>query len=174
MIFSFIAPVATTYFILRNQKKIIKKEIKRKIIAGIAKEELVLLKFTEQEKQEKLKWEHSKEFEFNGNMYDVVDNEIKGDTTIYWCWLDDEETKLNKQLSELVSRALGNNPKNKENQKRLNNFFNSLFYSESKEKIAISVLEINCKCVYTQKFIQFVSYSPLDPPPKMVFTNNFV
>ena len=42
------------------------------MIAGIDKKELVFFEFSHTENQQKLKWKHSKEFEFNGEMYDVV------------------------------------------------------------------------------------------------------
>lgn len=165
MLFSFIVPVAITFFILQYQKNQVKREIKWKMIEGIDREKLVLLKFNEEEKQNQLKWEHSKEFEYKGEMYDIVEIEVKGDTFFYWCWWDYEETSLNKQLVELVSYALENNPKNQENQKRLSKFFESLFFSEPIEKITIALKKINNKYTYDQNFYQSVSNSPPIPPP---------
>lgn len=168
MLFSFVAPVATTYIILRYQKKLVKREVKRKIIAGIDKSELVLLKFTDEEKQSQLKWKHSKEFQYKGEMYDIVEKEIRGDTTYYWCWWDHEETKLNKQLMGLVSRALGNNPKNQENQKRFYKFFSSLFYAESTKNGYIAYKEVNNETCFKQRFHQILFYSPSVPPPEII------
>lgn len=42
------------------------------------------------------------EFEFNNQMYDIVDKVISKDSVQYWCWWDFKETKLNKQLDELL------------------------------------------------------------------------
>lgn len=166
MILCFVAPVATTYLMLQFQKKQVKREVKWKMIAGIDREELVLLKFTEKEKQTQLNWKHSKEFEYKGEMYDIVETNVVGDTTYYWVWWDDEETELNRQLSELVSFALGNNPKNQENQKRLHKFFKSLYFTEDDRKESLVFLEVKNKYHLQQKFYHSVSHSPPVPPPE--------
>ncbi|MFH1049421.1 MAG: hypothetical protein V1779_00660 [bacterium] len=56
--------------------------MKWNMIAGLDKDELVLLKFTEEELVLKLRWEHSKEFEYHYQMNDIVDQAIQGDFTI--------------------------------------------------------------------------------------------
>jgi len=168
LILCFVAPVATTYIILKYQKKQVRREVKRKLIAGIDKEELVLLKFTEEEKETQLNWKHSKEFEYKGEMYDIVETKIVGDTTYYWLWWDYEETKLNKQLSQLLSFALGHNPKNQENQKRLHNFFKSLYFSEDERKEPLVFFELKSKFHFGQNFYLSVFLTPPDPPPKKV------
>ncbi len=166
LIFCFVAPVTTTYIILKYQKKQVKREIKWKLISGIDKEELVLLKFTEEEKQTQLNWKHSKEFEYKGEMYDIVETKIVGDTTYYWLWWDHEETKLNKQLNQLVSFALGHNPKNQENQKRLEKFFKSLYFSENENKELLTFFEVNSKFYFRQNFYPSVFLIPPVPPPE--------
>jgi len=165
--------VATTYFILQHQKRLLKKEIKWKIIAGINRDELVLLKFTEEGKKLYLKWKHSKEFEYKGEMYDIVEQDVKGDTTYYWCWWDNEETMFNKQIASLVSFAAGNTPKSKENQKLLNKFFNSLFLLQAKEKIIFPNKTISKILLYKQKLHPYNFHFPIEPPPKAVFSNTF-
>ncbi|MBZ0199108.1 MAG: hypothetical protein K8H86_04510, partial [Ignavibacteriaceae bacterium] len=130
LFFCFVAPLATTFVVLQIQKERVKKDVKWKMLTGINKEELVLLKFTEEEKQTWLNWKHSKEFEFKGEMYDVVKSEMRGDTTYYWCWYDHEETNLNKKLDDLILLALGSNPGIQGNQKTLSIFFRPLYFSE--------------------------------------------
>lgn len=136
------------------------------MIAGIEREELELLKFTEKEKQNLLNWKHSKEFEYNGEMYDIVETSIVGDTTYYWVWWDKEETKLNRQLDELVSFALGNNPKNQENQKRLHKFFKSLYFTENGKKESLVFSEVKNKYHFRQKNYHSVFHTPPFPPPE--------
>ena len=87
-----VVPIATTFTFLHFHKKQIRREVKRKIIAGIDKNELILLRLSEIESQTKLNWKHSKEFEFNQQMYDIVETEVKGDTIYYWCMRDTKET----------------------------------------------------------------------------------
>ena len=58
------------------------------MIAGIDKSELVLFKFSKEETTTKLNWKHAKEFEFNQQMYDVVEKQVSKDSIHYWCWWD--------------------------------------------------------------------------------------
>lgn len=167
LLLCFVAPVATTFLILKIQKKQIRKEVKWKMIAGIDKKELVLLKFTENEKQSRLRWKHSKEFEFEGQMYDITDSKVAGDTTYYWCWWDYEETKLNKKLNDVVQLALGNNPDRQENHKRIQKFFKSLYFSElDNRKASIYNVAVH---LYSERpdFYKSMTSSPLIPPPKI-------
>lgn len=94
----FVDPVIASFTWLYYQKAIIKREVKRQIIAGIDEDDLVLLKFSKEEAKTKLRWEHSKEFEYNRQMYDVVKTMTLGGMVYYWCWLDHEETKLNRRF----------------------------------------------------------------------------
>lgn len=166
LFFCFVAPIATTFIILEYQKKQVKREIKRKIIAGLDREELVLLKFTEKEKNTQLKWKHAKEFEYQGEMYDIVETMVVGDTTYYWLWWDHEETKLNKQLKELVSLAMRSNPKNHNNQKQLIYFFKSLYFSEPNKSEPFDFIDMNEEYPTDNKLFSSIYLYPQAPPPK--------
>lgn len=87
-----------------------RKSVKRALIAITSKDDLVLLKFTEQEKSDLLNWKHEKEFEFRGGMYDIVSAELHCDTTYYYCWPDHQETSLNKKLDEWLAMSMGSIP----------------------------------------------------------------
>jgi len=156
-----IAPVFLTYNWLQYKKSVVRKEIKTRIIEGLDKDELVLLKFSTASAQRELNWKHSKEFEYKQQMYDVVEKQIEGDSIFYWCWLDHEETKLEKQLENLVANALGLDQQNRLKQKQLVNYFKLLFcpsefeHRESTPQIANNYYS-GQSVIYT---------SPLWPPP---------
>ena len=122
------APIWFTYSWLTISKQEIRREIKRKIITGMAKANIVLLAFTKKEAQEKLRWEKAGEFEYKGKMYDVIDKETVADVILFRCVWDQKETHLNTQAKDLMEKALGQNPQQKETQKRLISFFQSLFF----------------------------------------------
>ncbi len=124
-----VAPLVATFTYMHHQKASVRKELKHRIIAGIDRDELVLLKFSIEESRTKLRWEHEKEFEFAGQMYDIVEKEISGDTIHYWCWWDHEETKLNRQLDDLVAKVLGNNPQRKDRQDKTVDFLKKLYFN---------------------------------------------
>ncbi len=162
-----VVPIVVTFTFLHYQKKKIRKEVKLQIIAGIDKEKLVLLKFTKEESQTKLRWKHSKEFEYKDQLYDIVEKKIKGDIVYYWCWWDNKETNLNRQLDDLLANVLGKDPKNKENKKRLANFYKSLYYKQfpnwylfsfTKEQIVVTPYEFSYLTI---------SLPPPIPPPEI-------
>ena len=74
------------------------------MLQGIDKDRLELISVGREESS-KLRWVHSKEFEFLGEMYDVVYKKTSKDSIHYWCWWDHQETTLNKELNTLLNRT---------------------------------------------------------------------
>lgn len=124
LFFTLLAPVIGTYGWLQFQKRAIRKQVKKEMILGMDLSELTLLKFS---KAEKLRWENVGEFEYKGQMYDVVGSEMAGDSITYWCWWDHEETQLDQKIKTLVNRILGNDTDSKEKKERLIHYLKSLF-----------------------------------------------
>lgn len=120
-------PFFGTFFFLLCQKHSVRSEVRAKMIAGLSREELVTLQFSRSDSETILNWEHSGEFEYAGQMYDVIRTVEHNDSIIYICWPDNEETALNQKLGELVSLALGNDPVNKECRGRLWSFYKCIF-----------------------------------------------
>ncbi|HEY8401789.1 MAG TPA: hypothetical protein VIK89_11025 [Cytophagaceae bacterium] len=145
----------------------IQKEVKWKIIAGIDKNELVLLKFTKEETETKLNWKHSKEFEYNKEMYDIVETEVNGDTISYWCWHDHEETALNRKLADVVAKTFGSNPKSKEKQKQLLDFFKSLYCTSATTYMTPPEVLNSEGFNYSGNFTSLYSSPPV-PPPELI------
>ena len=168
MLLSFAAPVATTYVILKIQKKQVRREVKWKMIAGIDREELELIKLTKQEAQEDLRWEHSKEFEYNGEMYDIVETIEKGDSIFYWCWWDYEETQLNKQLDSVLALAYKKDHRSHRNQERMAVFYKSVYFFDSHEIKLAEATELENPPVGYFRIFQSHSLSPPVPPPEVV------
>jgi hypothetical protein len=123
-----VMPLQSSFMSIQHRKKILRKEIKHKIIAGLNENELVKLKFANSEIQKKLRWKHSKEFEFNGEMYDIVKTIKTADSTEYYCWWDSEESSLNRKLIALVIRNLPVLPENKELCFQLSHFYKNIFF----------------------------------------------
>lgn len=158
-------PVIVTFTCLYYQKIIVKKKVDKQIIAGIGREDLVLLKFSKEDLTAKLHWENSKEFEYNRQMYDVIETITLDDAVYYWCWRDHKETKLNRRLEELTAQALGRDRKIKGNNERLISFFKSLYFtisyiwngsaSESSDK--------QC-CLFLNLYSSIIMQPPTPPP----------
>lgn len=162
-----IVPFAGTVSWFHYQKKSIKKQIKHQIIAGIDKDELVLFTFTIEETKTILDWEHSKEFEYNNNMYDIVKADTIGNRVNYWCWWDHKETKLNKHLTKLLTDFLGEDNENKETKVRFANFYLSLFHTNNQPWTALknnTSIEFNFEYIVDYTSLQL---SPPTPPPNL-------
>lgn len=145
----------------------VKKNIKRKMIAGIDKEELVLLKFTKAEAERELEWEHSKEFEYKREMYDIVESQTTSDSVLYWCWWDYEETNLNLALSDLVEKNLGKDSKRSQKRQQLLDFYKNMNTLESSFRISFHVQQNQVLNTYYQFYWNSKYQTPLVPPPQL-------
>jgi hypothetical protein len=162
-----IAPLTGAYVYLQYKKQHIKRAIKWEMIAALNKKELVHLKFSKQDADTKLMWEHSKEFEFNNEMYDVVATEVSRDSVTYICWWDYEETKLNRDLNTLVADYLTNTPVNNKGNERVFDFYKDLFCSQTTTSYqtyyCISMpISLEYLCIQPNS----LKYSPPSPPPE--------
>jgi len=167
LLFCLVAPALVTFLWLNHQKEQVRREVKWKIIEGIDRSELVLIQLSKAEAERKLEWEHSKEFEYEGEMYDVVEFESTADSVKYWCWWDYEETDLNKNLANLVDLLLGNHPHKKEQEQKLISFYQSLFSEEMFEWNASpydSILEqFSCYQISLHNYTKNIP----TPPPQL-------
>ncbi len=166
LILILIVPFYGTWSWLELQKKKVKKAVKWRIIEGIDRSELVLLSFTHHESEILLRWIHSREFEFNDEMYDIVETLSDPDSVHYWCWWDNEETKLNRELKGVVTSLFGKSSNNNEKINRLVNFCISLYCEDIPEHhigsyYCSAVSESFYYCNYHPPFIIMKS-----PPPK--------
>jgi hypothetical protein len=160
-----VVPVLALYVWTQHQKHEVRRAVKWRMAANLDKDEMVLLKFTDEDADSQLRWKHSKEFEFQGFMYDIVQQELHGDTTYYYCWLDKEETELNQRLDELAALAFSKDPKNKENREKLSSFFKSLFHKDSDVITAIHEDTAIMNSKYEESYFLYRK-PPRVPPPR--------
>jgi hypothetical protein len=164
-----VLPFLVTSLWLQHQKKLVKKEVKAMILADIEKGQLERLQFSKEESANLLEWKHSKEFAFEGNMYDIVETEQCGDSIIYWCWLDKKETALNQQLAGLLEELLGTKQERSEKKNRLNHFSKTLFFATG--KIELSFVELKCSDkipFFSESILQGYRQNGVPPPETMV------
>lgn len=162
-------PFWFTYSILHYQKYVIKTNVKKKISKNISKNELVLLKFSQKDTQTQLHWEHNKEFEYEGEMYDVVKSQTKGDSIWYWCWWDKAETQVKWQLNQLIAQNCHQNPQYQKNQFLLIHFVNGLFPLIFQNWQVVLFTSVH-KILYMpyQQSIKMITSQPSVPPPQII------
>lgn len=113
---------------LQHRKAVVRREVKHMLMAGVDRDELVRFTFSRQEAKQQLTWKHAKEFAYRGQMYDVVDSAVQGDSVTYWCWWDSEETRLEQQLAALAGKAFGQDDHQRQRQQQLLDFYFSLYH----------------------------------------------
>jgi hypothetical protein len=162
-----ISPVLITYYWLEYKKSLVKHEIQCRMMQGVHNDELILLKFTREESETKLRWEHPGEFEYNRQMYDVAKTRVRGDTLYFWCFWDHGETRLNREIAELVTKAFKNDPQQREKHQRLQSFFKSLYCSDLLNWRPIAPSPgLKGPCIGTI-FLPSLSFPPPKPPPRL-------
>lgn len=140
------------------------------MIAGIDKSELELLKFSKAEIEQKLLWKHNREFQYQGEFYDVVQKETRGDSVFYWCWWDQEETELEKKLQKLVASHWNHDPIQKNKTDTIQKLFKHLFHETAAAFQNMSFFNPGC-----QAFWNYLESKPEinilqhDPPPRFLF-----
>ncbi|QQS35359.1 MAG: hypothetical protein IPM56_14060 [Ignavibacteriales bacterium] len=73
------------------------------------KEKIILLSFRITDIENKtidFIWKHSKEFKFNGDMYDIVERIDTKDSVHFYCFLDKKENKLNAAFNDQYENDL--------------------------------------------------------------------
>lgn len=151
---------------LAIQKKKIKREVKWLMLNNINNEELVKLTFTAMESK-KLSWEHSREFEFNGQMFDIVDSKFSNDTFTYYCYLDHAETALNNHIDNIIFTALQKNPKHKTNHEIILDFLDSLFITYIAPIKIYTEVKYQLLLTFYFQVYKFVITKPPFPPPQV-------
>lgn len=161
-----VAPFAATFSWLQYEKAMVRKTVKRQLIKGVKEHELVLLKFSEETAATQIHWEHAREFEFEGEMYDVVSCDTIDGMLHYRCWHDHPETALNKQLNQLVAGALEHEQNHQQSQQRLLGFFLALFYAPTDSWQLSEPAPVNQQDIFCYSVCQTTDAPlPLSPPP---------
>jgi len=123
-----VLPFLGTYAWLSGRIENAKESASLTIKRAIPQDDQLLWTFSISDARTKLQWEHSKEFEFKGEMYDVIRSETKGDSILYWCYWDREETKLKRQLDILIVNMMGPGSHNRNQGTQINDCFRSFFF----------------------------------------------
>ncbi len=161
-------PFAGSYLFFNYREKTVKKEVSALILSGIKEDQLVNLTFATAEIDKQLTWKHSREFEFDGHMYDIVRQSMHGDSITYACFRDHKETRLFREKHKTIAKALGHDPLQKKQNERLRIFFSNVFLQENQSRK--HVLSFNAITHYSLniKHYALVYIIPPSPPPKIV------
>ncbi len=162
---AFCLPFCATYLGLHIQKWRIKKEVKAKLIQGLDKSELTHFTFSKSQIETELDWEHDREFEYKGEMYDVIERHEKGDSIEFLCWHDRAETELNQRLRMLVAKAAHSSHEHQARESHYYQFLKSLVITVVPQ-LALSPIESQRNFASHASQYEFILLNEEIKPPR--------
>lgn len=168
LLFSLLAPVAGMFVWLQYEKKQVKEEVKHALLNGLERDQLVCLTFPVDELEAFIEWENEYEFEFRGEMYDVVETESSDGFISFWCWHDSKETRLNDRIDDLLAGGLNDGPVNQDKHIKLLQFFKTLYPTITGQIEPTHPLFSNIGTDLIRKYWKSPFISPPVPPPEIV------
>jgi hypothetical protein len=116
---------------MKLEKKMIRREVKHQIMETLDEQELVTFRFSLADTAQLLEWEHENEFEYQGEMYDVVRRTYSGGFVTYHLWWDHKETALNKRVDLLAQSIFNNHPNKQKTADHISFLLHQLMLNES-------------------------------------------
>ncbi|WP_417589158.1 hypothetical protein [Owenweeksia hongkongensis] len=160
------------YLMHSVQVAYVRHEMKQRIKAGVPEADLVLLKIakSEEENSDVFEREHSREFRYYGQMYDVMRLEDKGDTTYYTCIHDVKESKLFERLDRMVLDQLSENEDQKKHREMMLGFFTKVYLPNYIPEIEHFNAQVKSDFVYHDFFSEKHTLDPSEPPRFVFFS----
>ena len=159
-------PFWGSYSYFQLEKKKIRTEVDRKLSAGVDKTKLVQFRFSVSDSKTKLTWKHSREFVYQGQMYDIVEQKQDGEYILFTCYRDNKETRLEKNKEKIIAEAIGQDPARKNQSEKLTDFFKTVFsqdlFTWNPNFLQPTVFHFSLFTIHYSLFTR----APLAPPPK--------
>ena len=163
----FTVPFWGAYVYLQSQLILNRKEVKKQILAGLDRDETVLLKFSLMDSQTLLDWKDAGEFCYNGQMYDVIGSELTGDSIAYRCYPDHREPRLKKEIGRAMAKAGGHDPIRKSQNERFTDFLKIVYLQGSDIWKTADLKAFNLQLSILIFQYSSPAFSPPSPPPKL-------
>lgn len=110
LFFALLLKMGGFYAILSYERHEIREKVEHKIIKSLKKSDLICI-VANAENLPKIVWERpTKEFRFEGNLYDVAYVEKVSGINHYYCLGDEDETKLELKIGKLLDNQIENIP----------------------------------------------------------------
>ena len=158
------------YALFQVQQQQLKRQMKRAIKAGVPDAELHRIAFAASRHlrdSERVQWMHEREFRLDGEMYDIVRSEQRGDSIIHHCIRDDEETALFARLDALVREESGSNPAERGKSASLQRLA-SLLYLPTEACVTHTPMQLSCAATQPAPAPLHADLRPPDPPPRSI------
>ena len=157
-------PFGGSYLFLGLKKSQAKKQAALAIANVENPVEIVELSFSENQLQNDLRWEHAGEFEYQGQMYDIISKEVKGDTTYFKVYWDKVETLVNQRLKELIALHLNGDDDQSDDAMLVLSLSKAIYLQPSFNSTSLFQYRKEPQFIETPIFYSY-SISGIDAPP---------
>lgn len=142
-----------------------KEYVRNNMLSDISEEEKCILQFSIHDAKNNLHWEKPDEFEYKGEMYDVISSKQIRDSVIFICYHDKKESRLKESYAELLINSFGNDLQ-KEQQSRIKIFFNVLYLPAGISDLPATFESTAQTRSTTRELLNKFRQKPPAPPPK--------
>ncbi len=156
--------VMGVFFIIQLRHRKIRSEIKQLIKEGIPEKDLTVITIPFNEANQ-LKWFKKNEFEYLGNMYDVVRQERNSKAIIYHCITDRQESALFAHINELVSQNMNSHQSRKLPVKNLLKLLSNLYSQKISFQLSAPFIKSMRWLTYNNQYMEPAIF-PFSPPPR--------
>jgi len=115
---------------------------------------------------EEFKWHDDHEFQYRGEMYDIIRKEVHDDEMWYYCHHDRAETELLNKLSAYVSNYLQQDPKERQNKLLLKILWDKTFFPSHANILSGPVVK-SPFASFQQRTTSGIFWNIDPPPPKI-------
>lgn len=106
----------------------IRREMATKIKSGLPDEQILLIKISNRNIPADFVRKEAHEFRYRGGAYDIIQEEIHGDTTYFYCVFDERETTLYAKIDQRIADEMSNNPERQQQREQLRKKIPKFFF----------------------------------------------
>lgn len=162
------APFWLNYTVFYLSRVRVQANAIERIFEGLGESEQTVLKLSLVEAEKEIVWEHSKEFRYKGQFYDIISTVELPDSVYYTCYWDKEETFITGIFEGVLFEELTQDFQNDDAAGHLIQVIKTpyrldLFTWSALEKVLHQEKCFESQLIYNAKYL-----SPPSPPPKSV------
>ncbi|NND34713.1 MAG: hypothetical protein HKN76_19155, partial [Saprospiraceae bacterium] len=106
LVSSLLLPFIIGWCILTIEERSVEQNVSHLLAAGIETSLLTVIRIAKED-QQILRWEREDEFEYRGEMYDVVARSESSDSLTFHCWHDVDESEVKEKIQHFLARLKG-------------------------------------------------------------------
>ena len=151
---------------LSMERRQIQKHVRNQILPTLDESELISFTVLCMDSALFFDWEHAKEFEFQGKMYDIVQRNTHEDSITYLVWQDDKETAVNLRIKRLANSVFNLSHDGYHHQVSFQLLINSLYLEDNSTQLYSFFFEPSRKWNHTYQGIPHCGFciTPFNPP----------